>query len=103
MNRSAPIRPRAVLFDAGTTLLRSHASTAGRVAGMATFVIVGTLMVALPVVGTYVSPAWSARRSDRLFNWTLRHRRTLLITLLTMLGLFISVRALLHLTHVRHR
>ena len=87
---------------AGTSLLRSHASTAGRVAGLATFVIVGTLMVALPVVATYVSPAWAASRSDRLFNWTLRHRRTLLVTILTVLGLFISVRALLHLTHVRH-
>ncbi|MEP7046640.1 MAG: GAP family protein [Ilumatobacteraceae bacterium] len=87
---------------AGTTLLRSHASTTGRVAGMATFVIVGTLMVALPVVGMYVSPVWAAGHSDRLFNWTLRHRRTLLITIVIVLGLFISVRAILHLTHVRH-
>ena len=87
---------------AGTTLLRSHASTVGRVTGLATFVIIGTLMVALPVVGTYVSPAWAASRSDRVFNWTLRHRRTLLITILTVLGLFISVRAILHLTHARH-
>ena len=87
---------------AGTTLLRSHASTAGRVAGLATFVIVGTLMVALPVVGSYVSPEWSASRSDRLFQWTLRHRRTILTTILIALGLFISLRAIVHLTHVRH-
>ena len=51
---------------AGTTLLRSHASTAGCVAGLATFVIVGTLMVAVPVGGTYVSPDCAASRSDRL-------------------------------------
>ena len=87
---------------AGTTLLRSHASTASRVAALATFVFVGTLMVALPVVGTYVSPVWAASRSDRLFNWTLRHRRNLLITILIVVGLFIAVRALIHLTHVRH-
>ena len=87
---------------AGTTLLRSHASTATRVVGLATFVIVGTLMVALPVVGTYVSPAWAASRSDRLFNWTLRHRRALLITILTVRALLISVGAVLRLTQVRH-
>ena len=88
---------------AGTTLLRSHASTAGRVAGLATFVILGTLMVALPVIGNYVSPTWATSRSDRLFNWTLRHRRTLLVTILTVLGLFIAGRALLHLEHGHHR
>ena len=88
---------------AGTTLLRSHASTTGRVAGLAAFVIVGTLMVAIPVVATYVSPVWSASRSDRVFDWTLRHRRTLLVTILTVLGLIISVRAIVHLTHLRHR
>lgn len=88
---------------AGTTLLRSHVSTAGRVAGLATFVIVGTVMVAAPVVGTYVSPTWSASRSDRVFDWTLRHRRVLLITILLVLGLFISVRAVVHLNRVRHR
>ncbi|MEP7111855.1 MAG: GAP family protein [Ilumatobacteraceae bacterium] len=87
---------------AGTTLLRSHASTAGRVAGLATFVIVGTLMVALPVVGTYVSPTWAGSRSDRLFNWTLRHRRTLLVAILIVVGVFIAVRAIVHLTHVGH-
>ena len=37
---------------AGTTLLRSDATTAARVIGLATFVAVGTLMVATPVVGT---------------------------------------------------
>ena len=87
---------------AGTTLLRSHASTAGRVAGLAGFVVVGTLMVAVPVVGSYVAPEWSASSSDRLFDWTLRHRRTLLVTILTVLGVVISVRAVLHLSHVRH-
>ncbi len=87
---------------AGTTLLRSRASTAARVTGLATFVIVGTIMVALPVVGTYVAPAWAARRSDRLFDWTLRHRRNLLVAILTVLGLFISTRAVLHLAHVPH-
>ena len=86
---------------AGTTLLRSHASTASRITALATFVFVGTLMVALPVVGTYVSPTWAGGRSDRLFNWTLRHRRNLLITILIVVGLFIAVRALIHLTHVR--
>ena len=88
---------------AGTTLLRSHASTTGRVAGLATFVILGTLMVAAPVIGTYVSPAWTTSRFDRLFNWTLRHRRSLLVTILTVLGLFIAGRALLHLTHAHNR
>jgi hypothetical protein len=87
---------------AGTTLLRSHVSTTGRVAGLATFVILGTLMVAMPVIGSYVSPTWAMSRSDRLFNWTLRHRRTLLVTILTVLGLFIAGRALLHLTHAHH-
>ena len=85
---------------AGTTLLRSHAPTAGRLAGLATFVVVGTLMVATPVVASYVSPIWAARHSDRMFDWTLRHKRTLLIVILALLGLFISVRAILHLAHV---
>jgi len=78
---------------AGTTLFRSDASVGGRVAGLATFVIVGTLMVALPVVGSYAAPEWAARRSNGLFNWTLHHRRTLLVTILIAVGVFISVRA----------
>lgn len=88
---------------AGTTLLRSHASTAVRLAGLVIFVVVGTLMVAAPVVGSYVSPAWAARRSDVVFDWTLRHRHLLLTTILITVGLFISVRAVLHLTRTGYR
>ena len=91
--------PPAII--AGTTLLRSHVSNAGRLAGLATFVVIGTVMVALPVIANYVSPVWAAHNSDRLFDWTLRHRRNLLILIVTVLGLFISVRAGLHLAHVR--
>ncbi|MGZ4740521.1 MAG: GAP family protein [Ilumatobacteraceae bacterium] len=87
---------------AGTTLLRSEASTAARVGALATFVVVGTLMVAAPVVGTYVSPTWAGRRSDAVFDWTLRHRRILLTTIMMVVGTFIAVRAVLHLTHHRH-
>jgi hypothetical protein len=87
---------------AGTTLLRSEASTLDRVGGLVTFVVVGTLMVAAPVVGTYVSPAWAARRSDAVFNWTLRHRRILLTTILIIVGSFVAVRAVLHLTRTGH-
>jgi hypothetical protein len=87
---------------AGTTLLRSDASTLDRVGGLATFVVVGTLMVAAPVVATYVSPAWAARRSDAVFDWTLRHRRILLTTILIVVGSFIAVRAVLHLTRTGH-
>jgi len=87
---------------AGTTLFRSDASTGGRVVGLLTFVVVGTLMVGIPVLGSYTSPTWAARRSDALFNWTLRHRRTLLITIVTAVGLFISVRAILLLAHAHH-
>ena len=87
---------------AGTTLLRSDASTPARVGGLATFVVVGTLMVAAPVVGTYISPAWARRRSDAVFDWTLRHRRILLTTILIVVGAFIAARALLHLTRTGH-
>jgi hypothetical protein len=90
--------PPAII--AGTTLLRSDASTAARLAGLLTFIIVGTLMVALPVVGSYVAPEWAATRSDQLFNWTLHHRRTLVIVIVAAVGMFIVVRALLHLTHL---
>jgi hypothetical protein len=88
---------------AGLTLLRSDGSTAARVGGLATFVVVGTLMVAAPVVATYVSPAWAGRRSDAVFDWTLRHRRILLTTILIVVGVFIVVRAVLHLTHTGYR
>jgi hypothetical protein len=84
---------------AGTTLLRSNASTAARLAGLVTFVVIGTLMVAAPVVSTYVSPVWAGRRSDAVFDWTLRHRHLLLTTIVIAAGIFISVRAVLHLTH----
>ena len=87
---------------AGTTLLRSNAPTTARVGALATFVVVGTLMVAAPVVATYVSPAWASRRSDEVFDWTLRHRRILLTTILILVGLFIAVRALIHLAHTGH-
>jgi Sap, sulfolipid-1-addressing protein len=90
--------PPAVV--AGTTLLRSDASTLVRVGGLATFVVVGTLMVAAPVVGTYVSPSWTGRRSDAVFDWTLRHRRILLTTILIAVGSFVAVRALLLLARI---
>jgi hypothetical protein len=87
---------------AGTTLLRSDASTPARVGGLATFVVVGTLMVAAPVIATYLSPAWAGRRSDSVFDWTLRHRRILLTTILIVVGSLIAARALLHLTRTGH-
>jgi hypothetical protein len=83
---------------AGTTLLRSDASTLGRLIGLGTFVVVGTLMVAAPVVGTYVAPTWTGRRLDTLFTWTLRHRRILLTTILILVGTYVAVRAVLHLS-----
>ena len=92
--------PPAII--AGTTLLRSDASTLARVGGLATFVVIGTIMVAAPVVGTYVSPAWAGRRSDAVFDWTLRHRRILLTTILIVVGSFVAVRAVLHLTRTGH-
>ena len=88
---------------AGTTLLRSNAAPAVRVGGLITFVVIGTLMVAAPVVATYTSPAWADSRSDAVFEWTLRHRRILLTTILIAVGLFISVRAVVHLAHTHHR
>jgi hypothetical protein len=88
--------PPAII--AGTTLLRSDASTLGRLIGLGTFVVVGTLMVAAPVVGTYVAPTWTGRRLDTLFAWTLRHRRILLTTILILVGTYVAVRAVLHLS-----
>jgi threonine/homoserine/homoserine lactone efflux protein len=88
--------PPAII--AGTTLLRSDASTLGRVGGLAVFVVVGTLMVAAPVVGSYLAPTWTGQRMDAVFDWTLRHRRILLTTILIAVGVFIAVRAVLHLT-----
>jgi hypothetical protein len=93
--------PPAVV--AGTTLLRSDSSMSWRVAGFATFVIIGTLMVAVPVMSSYVAPTWASARSDAVFNWMLQHRRNLLIVILTVLGAFISARAILHLAHHPHR
>lgn len=88
--------PPAII--AGTTLLRSHVSVVGRVSGLLAFVSIGSLMVAFPVAAAYVSPAWAGRHSDRLFDWTLRHRRILLVTIVALLGLFIGGRAVLHLS-----
>jgi hypothetical protein len=87
---------------AGTTLLRSDSSSVSRVGALITFVVVGTLMVAAPVVAMYVAPTWAAQRSDAVFDWTLRHRRIVLTVILIIVGLFISARALLHLTHTGH-
>ena len=92
--------PPAII--AGTTLLRSDASTPARVGGLVTFLGVGTLMVAAPVVAAYVAPTWAGERSDAVFNWTLRHRRILLSSILFVVGLFVAVRALLHLIHAHH-
>ena len=74
--RGMPNQMSAII--AGTTLLRSDASTVGRLIGLGTFLVVGTIMVATPVVCTYVAPTWSGRRMDAVFDWTLRHRRILL-------------------------
>jgi hypothetical protein len=93
--------PPAII--AGTTLLRSDSTTLVRIIGLATFVVVGTLMVAAPVVGVYISPTWAIGRSDAVFDWTLRHRRILLTVILIVVGLFVAGRAVLHLTHTGHR
>jgi Sap, sulfolipid-1-addressing protein len=93
--------PPAII--AGTTLLRSDASTVARIAGLTTFVVVGTLMVATPVVAVYVAPAWAGRRSDAVFDWTLRHRRILLTAILVVVGTFVAVRAVLLLTRTTHK
>jgi hypothetical protein len=87
---------------AGTTLLRSRASAVARFGGLVTFVVVGTLMVAAPVVANYVSPAWANSRSGAVFDWTLRRRRIVLTTILILVGAFIIVRAVVHLSHHHH-
>jgi hypothetical protein len=69
---------------------------------LATFVAVGTLMVAAPVVAVYVAPTWAGRRSDAVFDWTLRHRRILLTSILIVVGTFVAVRAALLLTRTGH-
>ena len=88
---------------AGTTLLRSNESISTRLVGLVTFVVVGSLMVAAPVVSSYTSPTWTRERSDSVFGWTLRHRHVLLTTILFAVGLFIAARAVVHLTHTGHR
>ena len=88
---------------AGTTLLRSNQSISTRLVGLVTFVVVGSLMVAAPVVSSYTSPTWTRERSDSVFGWTLRHRHVLLTTILFAVGLFIAARAVVHLTHAGHR
>ena len=90
--------PPAII--AGTTLLRSDASKVVRVMGLTTFVVVGTLMVAAPVVANYVAPTWAGRRSDAVFDWTLRHRRILLTVILIAVGSFVAGRAVLHLARI---
>jgi hypothetical protein len=82
---------------AGTTLFRSDASTAARIVALSVFLGVGSLMVAAPVVGMYAAPRWTTHHMDRMYGWTLRHRRILLTVILGAVGLFIAVRAGMHL------
>jgi hypothetical protein len=84
---------------AGTTLFRSDASTAARIVALSVFLGVGTVMVAAPVVGMYAAPNWTTHHMDRMYGWTLRHRRILLTVILGAVGLFIAVRAVHHLVH----
>jgi hypothetical protein len=84
---------------AGTTLFRSYEPTPVRLVALGTFLVVGTLMVAAPVVAMYVAPTWSARHMDRVYGWTLRHRRILLTVILGGVGAFVAVRAVHHLIH----
>ena len=51
-------------------------------------------MVAAPVVAVYISPTWASRRSDAVFDWTLRHRRILLTVILIVVGSFVAARGL---------
>ena len=81
----------------GSTLLRSPESTVVRVAGLVTFLLIGPLMVMAPVIATYAAPTWTARHMDSVFRWTLFHRRNLLTLILTVVGVFIATRAVLHL------
>ncbi len=87
--------PPAII--AGTTLLRSDASAPARLVGLATFVVIGTLMVAAPVVGTYLAPTWTHARLNAVFGWTLVHRRLLLTAIFILVGTFVAARAVAHL------
>jgi hypothetical protein len=87
--------PPAVV--AGTTLFRSDASTLARVIALGIFLGVGTAMVVTPVIAMYAAPDWAAHHMDRVYNWTLRHRRILLTTILGAVGVFVMVRSVLHL------
>jgi hypothetical protein len=82
---------------AGTTLFRSDASTVARLVALSIFLGVGTLMVGAPVVGMYAAPDWTSHHMDRVYNWTLRHRRILFTVILGAVGLFVAVRAGMHL------
>lgn len=87
---------------AGTTLLRSHASNVGRLVALSTFVGIGSLMVSAPVMGMYLAPDWTHHHMNRVYQWTLRHRRHALTFILIAVGLFISVRAVHHLVFRHH-
>jgi hypothetical protein len=82
---------------AGTTLFRSDASDIARIIALGTFLGIGTIMVATPVVGMYAAPNWTTHHMDRVYGWTLRHRRILLTTILGAVGVFVAVRAGMHL------
>ena len=82
---------------AGSTLLRSRQPELARVAGLVTFLLIGTLMVMAPVIATYAAPSWAAGHMDSVFRWTLFHRRNLLTLILTVVGVFVATRAGLHL------
>jgi hypothetical protein len=82
---------------AGTTLFRSDASTPARLIAVSIFLGVGTMMVAAPVVGMYAAPDWTTHHMDRVYRWTLRHRRILFTAILGAVGLFVAVRAGMHL------
>jgi hypothetical protein len=87
--------PPAII--ASTTLLRSDASVPARLVGLATFVVIGSLMVAAPVLGTYLAPTWTHARLNAVFEWTLVHRRILLTTIFILVGTFGAARAVAHL------
>lgn len=82
---------------AGTTLFRSDESNVVRLIALGTFLGIGTIMVATPVMGMFVAPNWTNHHMGRMYSWTLRHRRVLLTVVLGAVGLFVAIRAGMHL------
>ena len=72
--------------SAGVALAESGARGGDAILGAAIFIIIGSVTVAGPVIGSLIAPAKAATALENAKAWLVEHNSTIMIVLFSVLG-----------------